>query len=183
MADLTRHMRADMNPDYYWGFCEFVEVSVPENAVVAEIGVYAGESTRIMMETGRVAELWAVDFWQDDYSPLDHWARVYPMKDVRQAFFDNMQEFFPKVKVFVAESLWVAQLAPDHYFDVVYIDANHEEPHPENDIKAWKSKVKPGGVLSGHDYHPSWPPVVRAVDTLLGGPAVLYADSTWVKFL
>lgn len=41
---------------------------------------------------------------------------------------------------------------PDKYFDFVYIDADHSYQSVKNDILAWSSKVKDGGILAGHDY-------------------------------
>jgi hypothetical protein len=40
----------------------------------------------------------------------------------------------------------------DGFFDGVYIDARHEYEYVKQDIELWLPKVKPGGVLCGHDY-------------------------------
>ena len=40
----------------------------------------------------------------------------------------------------------------DGSLDAVYIDASHDENSVREDIKTWRPKIKPGGVLSGHDY-------------------------------
>jgi hypothetical protein len=37
--------------------------------------------------------------------------------------------------------------------DFVYIDANHNYDSIMQDIIQWTRKVKPGGIVSGHDYH------------------------------
>lgn len=39
----------------------------------------------------------------------------------------------------------------DKSFDLVYIDADHSYQNVSNDITAWLPKVKPNGVLCGHD--------------------------------
>lgn len=41
----------------------------------------------------------------------------------------------------------------DGSLDFVYIDANHEWPYVTQDIYYWSSKVRPGGIVSGHDYY------------------------------
>ena len=41
----------------------------------------------------------------------------------------------------------------DNSLDFVYIDANHTEPFVTQDITEWSKKVRPGGVVSGHDYY------------------------------
>lgn len=40
----------------------------------------------------------------------------------------------------------------DAFFDFVYIDADHTEAAVYADLCAWWTKVRPGGVLAGHDY-------------------------------
>ena len=40
----------------------------------------------------------------------------------------------------------------DGSFDFVFIDGNHEYSHVLEDITEWTKKVKPGGIVCGHDY-------------------------------
>ena len=40
----------------------------------------------------------------------------------------------------------------DDRLDFVYIDGNHSFKFVAEDIFEWSKKVKPGGVISGHDY-------------------------------
>ena len=40
----------------------------------------------------------------------------------------------------------------DNSLDFVYIDANHDFRHVTEDVEEWNKKVKPGGILYGHDY-------------------------------
>jgi len=40
----------------------------------------------------------------------------------------------------------------DNSVDVVYIDGNHEYDYVKEDIEIWYPKVKPGGVIGGHDF-------------------------------
>jgi hypothetical protein len=57
-----------------------------------------------------------------------------------------------------------APLVPDGWADFVFIDAGHSYRAVQSDIRAWEPKVKPGGWFGGHDYHPKFPGVIRAVD-------------------
>jgi hypothetical protein len=41
----------------------------------------------------------------------------------------------------------------DDSLDFVYIDANHAKEHALFDISNWYLKVKPGGILCGHDMY------------------------------
>jgi hypothetical protein len=36
--------------------------------------------------------------------------------------------------------------------DWIYIDSNHDLPHVIADLNAWVPKVRPGGIIAGHDY-------------------------------
>jgi hypothetical protein len=43
----------------------------------------------------------------------------------------------------------------DGSLDFVYIDADHYFKSIADDICAWRPKVRPGGILFGHDFHRS----------------------------
>jgi len=52
--------------------------------------------------------------------------------------------------------------------DFVFIDAGHTYREVRNDIIAWISKIKPQGIIAGHDYNsPSFPGVTKAVNECL----------------
>lgn len=53
---------------------------------------------------------------------------------------------------------------PDGWADFVFIDAGHSYEAVKADIAAWAPKVREGGWLGGHDYHPAHPGVIQAVD-------------------
>lgn len=42
---------------------------------------------------------------------------------------------------------------PDEFLDFVYIDADHTYEAVKEDIREWSRKVRPGGIVSGHDYY------------------------------
>jgi predicted O-methyltransferase YrrM len=71
------------------------------------------------------------------------------------------------------------KLFDDESLDAVFIDADHSYEAVKLDIQNWMPKVRRGGILAGHDYVPSWPGVVRAVDELL--PDAKRLDYCWVK--
>lgn len=83
-------------------------------------------------------------------------------------------------RIINAPSIKAAELFPDRNFDFVFIDASHEYVDVKADIAAWRSKVKPGGWILGHDYHPKdFRGVVRAVDEAFGKKAHLYDGWIW----
>lgn len=81
-------------------------------------------------------------------------------------------------------SVDVAATIPNGSLDFVYIDAKHNYRSVSEDIRAWRSKVKPGGWIGGHDYGPDpdgverFPGVRQAVREAFGG-AMTGADYCW----
>jgi hypothetical protein len=63
------------------------------------------------------------------------------------------------------DSIDAAKHVLDHSLDFVFIDADHSFSGCSSDISSWRSKVKPGGLLCGHDYgFETLPGVKKAVD-------------------
>ena len=54
-----------------------------------------------------------------------------------------------------AYSMDAVQQFEDKSLDFVYVDANHRIPAVVDDICAWLEKVRPGGIVAGHDYYKS----------------------------
>jgi hypothetical protein len=76
--------------------------------------------------------------------------------------------FADTIQLVISDSVAAADLFADGSLAWVHIDARHDYESVVADINAWAPKVRPGGWLSGDDYHADWwPGVVRAVaDTL-----------------
>lgn len=74
--------------------------------------------------------------------------------DVEERFREAITTFELNDLVFVKRgtSCEVAAKQQDRYFDLVFIDADHQYESVRADIEAWESKVKLGGWLGGHDY-------------------------------
>jgi hypothetical protein len=126
----------------------------------AEIGVYRGRTTAVMT---KVASLLCVDEWHFNGDGVDV---TFSDGDV---FFDNLKTFphRNRITVFPLSSVVAAYDMPDVFFDFVFIDAAHDYSSISADIRAWLPKVRPGGILAGHDYNQEWLGVVRAVCELL----------------
>ncbi len=87
----------------------------------------------------------------------------------------------PRTTVIEDQSTEAAKLAPNAYFDFVFIDANHHYLAVKEDIEAWLPKVKPGGWLCGHDYHKPYKcgGVKKAVEEAFAGRYELDGNDTW----
>ncbi len=60
----------------------------------------------------------------------------------------------------------------DESVDFLFVDGSHDKDSVTRDLALWTPKVKRGGILSGHDYHETWPSVVEAVDEFFVGAKV-----------
>jgi len=98
--------------------------------------------------------------------------KKYYLIDPRFAIQFEQHELYGKVPIFemiTMKSVEAAPLILDSSLDGVYIDALHTSPHIDQDVKLWTPKVRPGGVVCGHDYaNRRFPDVKRAVDSFYG---------------
>ena len=65
---------------------------------------------------------------------------------------------------------------------MVFIDGLHDFESVREDIRAWATKVRHGGILAGHDYCARYMGVVQAVNehlAAIGGSLHLGPDSLW----
>lgn len=77
------------------------------------------------------------------------------------------------------DSLAAAAAHAPRSLDMVVVDACHDKVSVMEDILAWRSKVKVGGLLCGHDYSRAFPGVMAAVDMLLR-PQFVVHGTVWV---
>ncbi len=164
------------------GLIEFVG-TLPDGLVMAEIGCYSGEATLRFLK--KASKIFCVDPWKN-YGE-NNGTEIIVIDDMHEAefMFDKLAcAFSHQVAKVKGYSLNVAEQFEDHFFDMVYIDANHEYEACKADIKAWLPKIKPGGIIAGHDYDNGCRAgVSKAVIEVFGSPDKIYSDSTWVKHL
>ena len=88
------------------------------------------------------------------------------------------------VEVFEMTSAeYEATLPEGERVDVVYIDGDHSRDGAKLDIMAWWPRVRPGGFLCGHDFHPNHPGVVESVSEFLMAEGLemrTYEDFSWL---
>jgi hypothetical protein len=133
----------------------------------AEIGVWKSNLTkRILRNTSEIEEYWAVDAWDIDFA-LSRTEKRRTVEDWFSMYLNccELMRYFPQLKVIKATSEHASTVFPDSYFDMVYLDANHEYEDVYADIGYWLPKVRDGGLLGGHDYGGHrWAGVKEAVD-------------------
>jgi hypothetical protein len=157
-----------------------------------EVGVCRGEFSDLVL-TNWDGTLVMVDAWQ-------HFDDGY--RDIANAEKDEHEfnlslarrvanRFAPRATIVRGISPHVATQFADHSVDVVYLDANHSYQAVKDELAAWGSKIKPGGVFAGHDFLDAELPtgsfgVKRAVLEHFGRlPNILTNEAypTWVYYL
>jgi len=118
----------------------------------AEIGVQSGEYSEKLLRAG-IERLWLVDLWAQQKNRMDftdahdeHHQRN--MRDMLR----RIEQFPFRTHILIGMSHEVATHSPDQFLDFVYIDANHSLESIRLDLAAWAPKVRPGGIVSGHDF-------------------------------
>lgn len=121
------------------------EVAV-DGMKVAEVGCFTGRgSTRILAEATRPH--------RGSIVCVDRFLDIDGVVHLRDLFEHSTAAlgFRNLLKVIDGDSREIAARFPDGYFDLVYIDASHDYENVNRDIQAWRSKVRPGGIMCGHD--------------------------------
>src|SRR5262245_39123821 len=121
----------------------------------AEVGVALGDYSEIVLKgwAGRLlisVDAWSVSIEDDPANP-----RV-PQEVLDGIYADvctRLGAFGDRSQVWKLESTEAAARSPPHSLDFVYIDAFHDYESVAADIAAWWDRVRPGGLLTGHDYH------------------------------
>lgn len=105
-----------------------------------------------------VAKLYSIDRWTEDHHGVDEYLRALNRLEgfgsrstVLRATFEEAQ------RLFVSNSL-----------DFVYVDGYaHTGQEGGKTLEDWWPKIKPGGVMAGHDYDPLFQPTIDAVNAFV----------------
>jgi hypothetical protein len=128
---------------------------MPKGGVAAEIGVWNGGFSSVILDKTEPARLHLIDPWlyQPDFRntafgrPRNEGRMDEMYEEVAARFSDD-----PRVVLHRGLSDEVFTTFPNDYFDWIYIDGNHNAPHIDRDLAHAFHKVKAGGIISGDDY-------------------------------
>lgn len=112
----------------------------------AEIGVAEGRFSKVMLDTVPGLRLLCVDPWQQ-YGRISQ--RICDERYTRAVHTLSGRN----AEIMRLSSLAAAQQVPAASLDFVYIDGDHTFDAVMLDILLWAPKVKPGGIVAGHDYY------------------------------
>jgi len=159
-------------PEGRWqdGLREWCESIPPTNRdTIIQVGAFGGDATLIFSEYFR--RVIDIDTWLND--------------DVYSHYLKRVDEF-ANIIPFRMSSLAGAEMLMNYKrtfsinISAVYIDANHNAPHPENDIRAYLPLLPDHGYIGGHDYNLLG--VKSAVNAEFGAPDKTFQDDSWIVF-
>jgi hypothetical protein len=126
-------------------------------ATTVEIGVLRGEFSRMFLDMSpMIGRHIMIDPWSNS---MDKYYDLLDTADERIAkgrftqALHSVEAHGSKAMAVQSTSTEAADLFPDAFADLVFIDALHDYMSCMQDMRAWWHKVKPGGVLAGHDYN------------------------------
>lgn len=127
-----------------------------------EVGSYKGKSSAFLAveiaNSGKAIELLCVDTFKNQDCPT----MEDKPGDNLETFMSHMGKF-PFMTALRAYSEQAASYYDNETFDFIFIDASHDYDNVKKDIEAWYPKLRPGGIMGGHDFTDYWPGVKQAV--------------------
>lgn len=149
---------------------------------IIEVGSWKGRSTVALASSG--AFVTAVDTWLGTPHDPRTQAQWYPEAlEGPDVIFNQFKRNVHGLNVSALRlkshsAAFILHVNHGPVFDMVFIDADHAYEAVHTDIIEYRKLLRPGGLLSGHDYHKGCSGVIRAVDELLPG-ATIGPDSIW----
>lgn len=143
-------------------FIDLVAQNAREGMVVAEVGVWDGDSTQawlpiVVKHHGKAI---LVDNFMGNPTATGPHAHTHVFRsDVLAELHGRIVSIGEAMgvemrgtHVIVEDSVKAAAQIPDASVDIVFLDADHRYAQTSANMAAWLPKVKPGGILAGHDY-------------------------------
>jgi hypothetical protein len=191
-ADFDRDWRATFSHERIPGWFTFPKLyqqAVDEAAdgdVLVEVGAWLGRSTAFLAKTARASgkriRIIVVDTFEG--SP-DEQHMVSAVADrggsVRKIFERNMRltGVWEYLEIYDTHSIDAAAAIPDGSCAFVFIDADHRYHAVRADIRAWRGKVRPAGILAGHDCY-TYSSVYDAVRDELENEFETTDENVWI---
>jgi len=75
------------------------------------------------------------------------------MEENYYATASRLARFKHRISILRMRSEVAAKRIEELPCDFIYIDGNHSYSHVSRDLALWYPKLRPGGVMSGHDYY------------------------------
>lgn len=146
---------------------------LPNCKKIVEVGVFKAEFSEFIYQSLKPEELVLIDSWSAEpfkkyfeqidadlsfKKPSSYFASYFGGDPTQQDLWDKIfkevsDKFIQRknVKILRKESHSAAKHFENGYFDMVYIDANHQYSLVQRDLDFWKDKIKDDGFLILND--------------------------------
>ncbi len=127
-----------------------------------EVGTHLGHFAESLLKTWHGQHLLCIDaYWlplpQEYLDSEVGWISSDP-EQRRKDYWEarNRLDRFLGAEIKIALADEFAATLPDHLADFIYLDASHLKPHVAANLQSYWPKLKPGGVMAGHDISGRW---------------------------
>ena len=124
--------------------------------VGVEVGVHRGDYMSVLLREWPGAKIVGFDHW---CVPKGYEEQAKTLSGGAKTRSEDFAEAKLKLRRYRERAHLIQDVSPecsrmfnDESLDFVYLDADHTRPGVDNDIRVWWRKLKPDGVLAGHDF-------------------------------
>jgi predicted O-methyltransferase YrrM len=146
-----------------------------QGGTFVEIGSWKGRSTSFVgpICNANGTRLVCVDHWRGSGDMLAaRYAAALAVEDVEETFRENMRARGIAVEVLAEPSAIAALRFGAASVDRVFLDGAHDGPSVAEDLALWGARLRPDGVLAGHDYDAKHAELCAAVDSFARAQAL-----------
>jgi hypothetical protein len=164
---------------------------ITPGGVGAELGVYKGYFSPVLLESLAPERLYLIDPW---YLQGKQWPWARGNRRTVDALGGILRELehelaVGKVVLQIDDDLAALTRMPDAHLDWAYLDTTHQYDHTAKELQLLTRKVKAGGIIAGDDWCPDplhmHHGVYKAVREFVDGKAgtLVHADETSLQWI
>jgi hypothetical protein len=163
---------------------EHLAQKVPAKGVIVEVGSLFGLSSYTWSTSSHPSvSVYCIDPWTREPWVVDLVEKKIP--DCPEFSIDAFKHFTRDAKSIIP----IQGRSPDDVrdwdrpVDLFFDDAMHTNPTFRKNLKFWLPKMRPGGIMCGHDYCDEWPDVRAEVDRLAEELGVAVHTRQWLWWI
>ena len=121
-----------------------------------EIGTHRADFANALLDSWKGWMLYCIDPWATPHGYEEQSKLLWGGASSRSEDFQEAQSrlaiYEGRFALVCGTSQGAAEVFHDDQIDFAYIDGDHRYSHVLWDLKHWWPKIKPGGILAGHDW-------------------------------